>query len=48
MAHKKASHLAPEEANASGPLYVEHVFSAGVTPETEFSLFFPSQEVSLG
>ena len=48
MAHKKASHLAPEEANASGPLYVGHVFSAGVTPETEFSLFFPSQEVNLG
>ena len=48
MAHKKASHLAPEEVNASGPLYVEHVFSAGVTRETEFSLFFSSQEVNLG
>ena len=48
MAHKKASHLAPEEVNASGSLYVEHVLSAGVTRETEFSLFFPSQEVNLG
>ena len=48
MAHKKASHLAPEEANASGLLYVEQLFSAGLTPETEFSLFFPSQEVNLG
>ena len=36
MAHKKASHLAPEEANASGPLYVEHVLSAGVTPRQNF------------
>ena len=40
MSRNKVSHLSPDEGNVSGPLYVEHLFSAGVIPENKFSLYF--------
>ena len=40
MARNKASHLAPEVGNVSGPLYVENLYNAGIIAANKFSLYF--------
>lgn len=40
MSRNKPFHISPGDGNTSGPLYVEHLASAGVIGEDKFSFYF--------
>jgi hypothetical protein len=40
MSRNKPFHIAPEQGNQSGPLYVENLAAAGVIPQNMFSFYF--------
>ena len=40
MSRNKPFHIQPESGNNSGPLYVEHLYKAGVIGEDKFSFYF--------
>jgi hypothetical protein len=40
MARNNPVHVAPENGNTTGPLYVEALAKAGVIPDNKFSFYF--------
>ena len=40
MSRNKPFHISPEAGNTSGPLYVEHLYNAGIIGEDKFSFYF--------
>ena len=40
MSRNKPFHIQPENGNTSGPLYVEHLYKAGIIGEDKFSFYF--------
>lgn len=40
MARNKPFHIAPDDGNNTGPLYVEYLATAGVIGENKFSFYF--------
>ena len=42
MARNQPLHIAPEEGNNTGPLYVEHLHSQGIVTDNKFSFYFTS------